>query len=852
MKRKPLKSGTLIQLTNGDGKIFSYLIEEVFKNGDKGKSCLCYKAKRIDDNETVLLKELYPAINEQNHTNVERDSTSYLLSHKSMEDDIWEKWKGKFERGIGYLHLFKNDKKTEDYICAEKNVEPLYGYGTVYCENTFVGSAVSWEEDINKNTIKIDEILQTALGVHQFLHQCHKKELAYVDLKASDILLPKSKIGSVENDKPLFFDFNSMLQMGKYTVASGEVSGTYEYMPKSFKRAIAADDVIQVGFGSEQYTYGAVVKKIIDKKWSSLSVALQDKMSQFFKDLMNENGEHMNEDEIENTLKELRTEVQDNEYEQEYKNLSKRTRWFHILHFIIVLISLALHIGTGAVIISLCINRRMAEKILFAKYHLEVWQMVLILMLDVLLLNGLKLFSMYLAQRIANTTVSCRYYKSNIRNGRYNSFRLGKRKNTTFQDTHKSNAFRQWLRRILWPVLAIALVAILGLSVFYSSFSVFISVGLAAVLIFMYVDCIPSTARFFQNYAKLLGLKELLNTQDIKTKDGRAAYYYEEAENTGNSFDLKHPYYTENHRNLFEMRNAVCNEFYEDAEYYPKGIINRIKWYFSHRYRYTRVDSFKLKGKDQRQLGFPSLEIRHIYKMRFDRMRNFQLILDIVVAVGTVTVLFLSAGYYSDVLKDYFYIAEPYYLLITLGLLAASTVINCYQIIVSLRDELFIADMSYKSKYVVDEPKEVMNDLLVRDIAAGFIKPIDLARGIWQYTGYMFTEDDPSFIKARNLQEEDMDSSHKIHGHVESVSCLNRQMLHHSYIGAQSRVAITVWLLCAILFSVFVWQMRIIWLLPVLVLGSAFVHLQTIYKWLPKLRVKRIQKIVREFRENLK
>jgi uncharacterized membrane protein len=845
LKRQPLKSGTTIELTNGSGKRFSYLIKSVVKNGDKGQSCLCYKVIRLDDNETVLLKELYPVKNEQSDTDVERNNSSHFLGHELMQDGLWDKCKSKFERGIEYLHLFKNDEKSESYICAEKEVEPLYGYGTVYCENTFIRSAVSWEEDIRDNPIKIDEILLTALGVHQFLRQCHEKNLAYVDLKASDILLPKSKIGNLDNDRPLFYDFNSMLKMGDYTVASGEVDGTKEYMPRSFKRGLADDTVLRVGLGSEQYTYGAVVKSIIEHKWDSLSFALQDKMNRFFGNLMDEKGKNMSEEEIENTLKELRIEVQDNEYEQEYEKLPKRTRWFHLLHFLIVLVAVGLHIATGVVITSLCINRQMTEHVLFEKYNMKVWHLLIILLLDVLLLNGLKLLSMYLAQRIANITISCKYYKTNIRNGRYNSFRLGKRKNTTFQDTHKGNSFRQWLRRKLWAILFITLVVILIFSVFYGKFSVFISAGCLAVLVFMYADCVPSTAKFFSNYAKLL------NIPGLDVKDERAAYYYEEAENTQDSFDLNHEYYKTNHRNLFTIRQEVCNEFYEDAEYCPKGLLSRIRWYFSHRYRYNRVDGFKKKNESERQLGFPSLEIRHIYKMRFDRMRNFQLILSIVVAIGTLTVLFLSAGYYSDFLKDYFYITEPYYLLITLGLLAASTVINCYQIIVSLRDELFIADMSYKSKYVVDEPKEILNDLLVRDIAAGLMKPIDLARGIWQYTGYMFTEDDPEFIKAHKLQEEDMDSSHKMHGHVESISCLNRQMLHHSYIGAQSRVAITVWLLCAILFSVLVWEMRICWLFPVLVIGSAVVHLLTIFKWLPMLRVKRIRKIVSEFRNKL-
>ena len=356
--------------------MFSYLIEEVFTNGFKGKSCICYKAKRMTDGEIVLLKELYPLSDAQDHIKIERDSNSYSLSHASRYDSVWERMKDKFEKGISYLHLFKNDRNTESFICAEKNIETLYGYGTIYCENKFIGSAVSWEEDIKRNAIKVDEILQTALGVHKFLHLCHEKELAYVDLKASDILLPKSRIGSVENDRPLFYDFNSMLQMGEYTVASKAVDGTDKYMPTSFKGPLLDDDILKVGLGSEQYTYGAVVKEIIDKKWNSLSDAIQNKMSRFLGNLMDENGENMSEEEIENTLKELRTEVQDNEYEQEYKKLPIRTRKFHIFHFLIVLISLVLHIGTGVVVTSICINRQMTAKVLFEKYHLEVWQII--------------------------------------------------------------------------------------------------------------------------------------------------------------------------------------------------------------------------------------------------------------------------------------------------------------------------------------------------------------------------------------------------------------------------------------------------------------------------------------------
>lgn len=821
------------------------MIEGLAPRGDEGSSCLCYIVrKKEDNNKIVLLKELYPA-NQKQNSEMERDTENNQLKSDQITTEKWNKFRERFEKAIQYIQYFKNEPDTERFICAEKDIEPLYGYGTVYCENKFCGSAVSWREDIEENGVKVDEVLQTAIGVHKFMKLVHKRKLAYVDLKPDDILLPKSRIGNIDNELPLFYDFNSMLEMGLYSAGTGIVNGTKEYMPPQFKNR-SKNDMLSVDLNSERYTYAAVLQSIIKEKMQTLSYALKSKLEDLFDELMKSEGEQMDEEELEETLKEIRQEVQDNEYENEYKRLPGRTKWFHLIHFLIMILAIGLHIATGLFIAFLCFRTDKASFLLFEKYHLFLWKLILVMIGDVVVLNGLKILSMKLAQIIANSTISCHYYKTDIKNGNYNTFRLGKRKNTTFQDTHQSNVNRQRLRHVLWPIVCIALLATLVLSMPLISFPVFISIGCLVVLVFMYVDCIPSISAFFRNYAKIYGIP------DLEGSDGRAAVYYEEYDETGKTFDLNQELYQKNRRNLFQIREAVCEESFENAQYYPAGAVNRIRWYFDYKYRSARVDHFKMKGAKERSLQFPALEIKHIYKMRFDRMRNLQLILSVVVALVTLSAVFMGIGYYSEPIREYFHISEPYYLWVVLGLLFGATLVNCYQIAFSLRDELFIADMSYKSKYIIDNPEQILNDLLIKDIAAGFIKPIDISRGIWQYSGYMFTVDDPAFIKSLGLREEDMDSSHaSTKVSPGSIELKNRHLLHHTFIGAQSRIAITVWLTCAILFSVFVWLLKIYWMFPALLIVSPVIHLYSLKVWLPRVRTERIKKMVEALKSKL-
>ncbi|MFR5485159.1 MAG: hypothetical protein ACLTHX_12965 [Blautia massiliensis (ex Durand et al. 2017)] len=60
---------------------------------------------------------------------------------------------------------------------------------------------------------------------------------------------------------------------------------------------------------------------------------------------------------------------------------------------------------------------------------------------------------------------------------------------------------------------------------------------------------------------------------------------------------------------------------------------------------------------------------------------------------------------------------------------------------------MLVAEVSYKSRYIVDSG---LNDELIKDIAAGFVKPVDLARGVHQYTAYRLTREDKKFAMLLN------------------------------------------------------------------------------------------------------
>lgn len=145
---------------------------------------------------------------------------------------------------------------------------------------------------------------------------------------------------------------------------------------------------------------------------------------------------------------------------------------------------------------------------------------------------------------------------------------------------------------------------------------------------------------------------------------------------------------------------------------------------------------------EEKNLKFSPLEIKHIYKMCFDRIQNIQNILTFVVFILTIVAIAMGITYYMNFALDYFRIERKYYLIITFVFLITPTIMSCIQILYSLKNEMAMATASYKSRYVIEN---ALNDELVKDIATNFIKPVDMARGIYQYTFYMLTREDEKF-----------------------------------------------------------------------------------------------------------
>lgn len=829
-KRVPLRNGTKLYLNNDEGKKYSYTILHLLKTGEQGASCLCYLAEKESDNRIsqVILKEFYPEIDLPGEAIKRTDGVS--LCCPEIRRTEWNRQKERFISGIQFMKKLYDCEETRKYICVEEKVEVLYGYGTVYCGNECIKESVSWKAD--KKNESVDEILHIAWRVHEFLKLLHKKKWAYVDLKPSDILLVVSEFTHTV-DFPKFFDFNSAVPMGNYRAGDGRIEITPEYCPTEFKNLSGNDEII-IDLRSEQYTFGAVLKEMLNGKMQTLAENTRTKILVLLNKLMDYKTKASDEERISEELLMLRDEIRNDEFQKEYKRLEVRTKKFQAFRIIMAVISTGLYITTTAGIIFMCMNKSGAGQALAVENGMTIAKMTVILLCITIMLFLVKIANIRIADKLANSTVSCKYYNSALRTGEYNTFRKGKRRKTTFQDTHVANAKRQKLRWILWSILVIGLISLLAQAFYWNSLSIFIAGGCALIIILVFGDFLIAINQFYENYREILGLS--------KDQNGKTAFFMQEYERTNGTFDLNHDFYEKNRRNLYKIRETVCRTCFEDALIHPEGLKNRIRYFFDYNFRRSTVEKYQLASEEERSLRFEPLEMKHIYKMCFDRHQNDLSISTAVVTVLTVIAVGMGLAYHTDLFVDFFGIEREYYLPITVTVLIGATLFSCYQILFSWRDELLVAEVSYKSRYIVDSG---LNDELIKDIAAGFVKPVDLARGVHQYTAYRLTREDKKFAMLLNgkkqLKEERIGAN--------NILLRNKSLLHYSFFTGHSRVATATWLSCAILVTIFVWGMQIYWLLLIFVLMAASTHILLQYYVIPRVSVwmmiKRIKKIKR-------
>ena len=232
----------------------------------------------------------------------------------------------------------------------------------------------------------------------------------------------------------------------------------------------------------------------------------------------------------------------------------------------------------------------------------------------------------------------------------------------------------------------------------------------------------------------------------------------------------------------------------------------------------------KRKSDADFDLGFNCFQMRHIYKMTFDRIRNVQLIGNISVLIIMLTTVFIDFMCFTGKLGTYFMIPREAYIYVILLLVSLVTFVNIGQIFMSRRHEGIVADVSYKSRYVISDS---LNELLTEDIEKGVVREADIVRGINQAEVALFTAKEKKLKKELKCIEKTPDP-------------LNRRMVHHEVIANRRRLPIVVWLTFLAVTSILVWMCKVYWLFPIFLVLAVAINIVGHVYFLELLERKRI------------
>lgn len=781
-----LKPGTLIILTRVDnGQTYDYLIKKqlgIKNNSRTGAVKAAYIAEKRssgsfpEDVETIVLKEFFPksmnGISAQDIKRNEDGSVKLSFTNKKLGTMLCE-----FRHEAEKLSEYKSYPDMESDICAPKDVCILEGNGTIYLENEFHDRAASWKELKDVNKLKADEILLTALHSFRFLRKMHFHNDALVDFKPADVLLGYDMLhDEYKLSSPMFYDFGSVLPIN-HEYKTSDIRYTQEYAPLSFR----TNETAIVNNATEQTTFLNVCRDMLIGCEESVSKQIMGKIVSFFNSNDTRNVER-SEDDTEKALGEIRNEIQKEEYDFNSSKLPKQERRFRIIQILISIIVLGLYLSMGLILSYLCINADTVRGFI-KNYGISEMLIAAVLVLGTFAIFGLRLLIDWMSERIARLHTSVYYFdkKDNsgnlIRNGEFNTFRFGWRKSTTFQDQSEHNRKIQSRRLVLWIVLFLAIVSGLILSVEFNAFPLFFAVGCTAIIIFMYVDYIPSEREFFNSCHYPNPRKQYPSAKLQQAYYFKREYLNSQNNGRSNPFDLNSDYYKKISRNLLKIRRVVKERLASDSEF---------------------------------NLGYNPFQMRHIYKMTFDRLRNTQLILNLSVLVIMLTMVFIDYMGFTGKLEAFFRIPPQAYIYVTLIMVTLVTLVSIIQILISSRYEKLVADISYKSRYVNSNS---LNELFVRDVAQGVVKGIDIARGVNQAEAAINT------IKNKELKKT-LQKNYKF---------INRRMVHHEVLANRRRLTIAVWLSFVAVASILVWLCKIYWIFPFLLVLAASINIAGYY-----------------------
>ena len=844
-----IKKNPIIDLTDAPRqcdahKCVQYEILRVLS--DLGSNCVCYVANRLGPNKKiikkVLLKEYYP-LRAPEGVFIRTEEGALII-----REDV-EKWRGAILSSIEKIQEYIYNSKYEKirrFLCIDDDIEPLYaktekGNGSIYYENMYIDGQY-WINVIDKNNrdVVLSQVLQTAMSVSEFLRLFHEvdPQTAYIDIKPDDILIRNDVIGTPNYSDILLFDFDNCRLFGTYPSEDVHKWITERYEPGFFNN----EKQIQIGVPSENCTLGKVLSVLTKHKeqeqiinFSGERTTAKNAVAPLVDcDKRDSWMAKTKEDEIKKRMGDIKTALELDEKE----NLKrKRAPLFHWLNHGCWILLLFLS-GVFLFQMHSTIND---DGISHTKN-------VIVLLLYFVLIALLTFLTYYFAQCRAHIDVGVKYFEKRdsrgerIRNSDYNTFRLSMtRKGRTFLDESDLHRRQQKERHRWWLFLALGIcIGCVVVSIIFNALPMWFAIGLFLIILFMFADYISNRNADYERYLEFcrFGGRNDFYDKYCSDKDNitigqnsdyqKAVFYGDEY--TKGQFELNNKFYYNKSircRNLAQIKAWIQESGYQnlDLRQLPK------RREYNRRLDYIEEKQEKTKqGVKKVDLGYGVLQMKQIYKMTFDRLKNVELIVLLSITALLLVSVALAALHGSEKGIAFARIPANSYYVVVMLLSSLVCIYNVIRAFLSESYEYYVTEMAYKSRFVgsvqYDSSKDegfALNEQLQRDILAGYVQPIDIARGTTRYQGSVIgtINGEPLSVRDAKILE------FKKRGY-------NRPFLHHRELANARRIAITVWCSFGISFFLLVWMLGLYWLFLPLIGLSALAHYFLRHVFLPQ------------------
>ena len=788
----------------------------------KGKSCVCYiaeKMSRYEEGKLVVLKEFFPYwASDDLYTRNDQGILTFLADERiSLQRES-------FISNIRKIQEYVCNPKYREirqYLCVDDDISPLYapteeGNGSVYYENLFV-SGQYWVNlcDKGNNDIVLSQVLQTASSVMEFLKRFHaiSPKTAYIDIKPEDILVRRDEQDVMNFSNVLLFDFNSCRLFGTYPQEEVLKLSTEAYSPKYF----FTEKEIDISVGSENCTFGKVLTQIIQHKDRSQKITMEGKvitsgdavntsLGLWGCDRGDEGIATMEEKEIVQRIDTIKEALEETERDRNKHKLKPIYHWLgKICCSLLVLL-------TGGFFYHMYLALT-DHGVQHTKKILELFTILLLIIID----TGI----VYLwARQHAHLAICIKYYDKRdatgnlIRNAEYNTFRLSMtRKGDTFQDKSDLHLRQQKRRRQWWLILVVWICGVgVLLSIAVEALPVLFATGLALIILFMWADYLQNRGVDYERYLMFVregGRSSFFDSYCSDTDEAtlhdsafQKAVFYGDEYITG-GFNLSESCYYNKFtcRNLYRLQEWLKENGYPSLE--ERNLPNK-------RHYDDRIEHITSKQTKNLSLGYCGLHMKQIYKMTFDRLKNIELI-----TVLSITTLLLLSSTFAALFTSskgivFTRVPTKAYIPVTMGIAVITGIYNIIRAFLSESYEYYIMEMAYKSRYV-DENS--MNELLQKDIVAGYILPIDIVRGTTRYQGSVIGRIDGETITERNIKIENF-----------RRRTMNRPLLHHRVISNARRFSITTWCSFGIVSFTVVWLLGHYYMFFPLLVLTIIVH----------------------------